>query len=263
MKNGHAEGYSITSPGWTPSSFWPKPGPFAPAILARSTFPAQRRLAREETEFYIKHGSDWLKQYLSDEKGCITGVVDWERAYVTTKAEAFGALGDLASGSGWGVYPGSTGSSLTSGELLLIAAYERLGRPDLADCVREARLYQYLAQTLRSSMWGTPITVISDIRQAILGEKAGKPWKTKKDWEKATVQSYRGDLRLVDMAWPFYLQRGKRVMTETMSVLLEEKLGVKVEPYDDCGKSSKEGGRGDSATNKSEYVPPAYEYLII
>ncbi|WVQ78382.1 hypothetical protein IAT38_000468 [Cryptococcus sp. DSM 104549] len=188
-------------------------------------------LAREETEFYVKHGEDWLKQYLSDEKGNLTGVVDWEWAFVATKAEAFAALHDFSL-AGWkDCIPQS---SLTGAELLLISAYERHGRPDLAACVRRGRLYQYINRTL-SQFTGPRIGVINGLHKAILGEETGEQWDTEEDWERDMAKRHRDDSRAVDVAWRMYSwgEKSEYCRTEMLSIMLESKLGYKLEVYVD------------------------------
>ncbi|WVQ79860.1 hypothetical protein IAT38_001960 [Cryptococcus sp. DSM 104549] len=204
-------------------------------------------LAREETEFFVKHGEDWLKQYLSDDEGNITGVVDWEWAYVTTKSEAFCAQHELASSDLHGM--ARLGPSLTEAELLLISAYERFGRPDLADCVRHGRLYQCLAYVVNSCT-DPDVGDVNRLREVILGDQAGEPWETLEDWEMAMAEKYRSDPKAADLGWRLYCWGGKRWKNKFLLSLLKNKLV--------------EEGEGAisvdiSGVTSGEWVPPAYD----
>ncbi|WVF70961.1 hypothetical protein IAT40_005757 [Kwoniella sp. CBS 6097] len=100
-----------------------------------------RLLAEEPDAVYIKHDDDKGDIFLYDDQKQITGVLDWEWAFTTTKGEAF-APPDLFFNS-LDFYEGA--NHLTDEENMLIATYERYGRADLADCVRTGRLYQRLS----------------------------------------------------------------------------------------------------------------------
>ncbi|WVQ78364.1 hypothetical protein IAT38_000449 [Cryptococcus sp. DSM 104549] len=222
---------------------------------ARKLIAGCEELAREETEFYVKHGEDWLKQYLSDEKGNLTGVVDWEWAFVATKSEAFAALHNLAT-TDWGGCP-IPHNSLTGTELLLISAYERHGRPDLADCVRKGRLYQYINHTL-GQFTSPHIGVINGLRKAILGEETKIQWDTEEDWEKDMAGKYKDDPRAVDIAWRMWHwgRKSQYWQTELISTLLEERLGYKLEVYvedlgdrDEGDGTEAEGDVGEAGGN--------------
>ncbi|WVQ77744.1 hypothetical protein IAR50_007434 [Cryptococcus sp. DSM 104548] len=105
-------------------------------------------LGREEEEFYIRHGDDQPRQYLRDDERHITGVLDWEWTCVTTKSEAFSSplgLHALDLQGSW-----EEGSNhLHAEELIMVEAFEKLGRPDLGDCIRHGRLYLRLRDALR------------------------------------------------------------------------------------------------------------------
>ncbi|WVQ81433.1 hypothetical protein IAT38_003557 [Cryptococcus sp. DSM 104549] len=212
-------------------------------------------LKREETEFYIKHGDDWLRQYFSDERGKITGVLDWEWAFVTTKAEAFSLPRNM--------YLDASGTSLadnspTPAELLLISALERQNRTDLADCVRQARLYQRLKGALTCGGYPPTTSDINDLRQLILGEKAGKPWETLAHWEMATVEKYKEDPRLVDLAWRIYIDTKRRVKSPVVLMLVREKLEEEKRQSEEGGGAAEPNG-GDGRDVARRWVRPAFE----
>ncbi|WVW80452.1 hypothetical protein I302_102434 [Kwoniella bestiolae CBS 10118] len=94
----------------------------------------------EEERFYFKHADDKGDHIFTDEDGHITGVIDWEWTYVTSKAEAFSSpLAMIPPSSFW-----DGDNTLSSLEEMLIVEYENLGHPDLAKCVREGKIYQRL-----------------------------------------------------------------------------------------------------------------------
>ncbi|OCF43234.1 hypothetical protein I317_02944 [Kwoniella heveanensis CBS 569] len=99
-------------------------------------------LSEEPDTVFIKHDDDKADVYLFNEHDQVVGVLDWEWAFTTTKGEAFAApeffydkhdyMRDL--------------NEMTHEENLLIAAYEKHGRSDLAECVRNGRIFQRLSR---------------------------------------------------------------------------------------------------------------------
>ncbi|OCF56700.1 hypothetical protein L486_05554 [Kwoniella mangroviensis CBS 10435] len=98
-------------------------------------------LARPITEVYIKHDDEKGDQLLWDDHGKVCGVLDWQWAYTTTKAEAFAAPPLLYESIN--LFSGE--NSMTEEENFLIGCYRKYGRPDLGDCVEKGRLYQRLS----------------------------------------------------------------------------------------------------------------------
>nr|XP_031859380.1 uncharacterized protein CI109_005221 [Kwoniella shandongensis]KAA5526452.1 hypothetical protein CI109_005221 [Kwoniella shandongensis] len=155
-------------------------------------------LAREETEFFIKHGEDRNDQYMFLEDGHTSGAIDWERAIVTSKAEAFCAHLDL--------YHDQTfldgRNVLTREEHLLIEAHERAGRSDLADCVRNGRLYQRLEWILfpRHPFAPVRVTDLNGIYDAFSGDdkegEKGPLFGSFEDWRQIMLDKYEDDKRL-------------------------------------------------------------------
>ncbi|WWC68365.1 uncharacterized protein I206_102290 [Kwoniella pini CBS 10737] len=94
---------------------------------------ASRVLNDKPKELFIKHDDAKGDHMLMNEDGEITGIIDWEWAYVTTKAEAFTPHWIFNF-----VYGGP--NTLTSNEHKLMMAYNRYDRPDLAECVKNGRL---------------------------------------------------------------------------------------------------------------------------
>jgi len=109
------------------------------------------------------------------------------RAYVTTKAEAFTTPSALYFGKP-NFRDGING--LTLDVELLIEAYDRLGRPDLAECVRRGRKYQRMNEVLG----GRPdLAQLNGLSEAFLGDKAGEPSKTLDAWKERAMERYGGD----------------------------------------------------------------------
>ncbi|WVQ96998.1 hypothetical protein IAU59_004107 [Kwoniella sp. CBS 9459] len=101
---------------------------------------ASKELDQVPDRVFFRHDDQKGDHLLVDEEQIVIGVLDWEWAYVTTKAEAF-ATPKLFYFR-WAFLGGS--NAMTREEEKLIACYERLGRPDLAECVRKGRLYSRL-----------------------------------------------------------------------------------------------------------------------
>ncbi|WVF70967.1 hypothetical protein IAT40_005763 [Kwoniella sp. CBS 6097] len=80
---------------------------------------------------------------LADDKHEVTGIIDWQWAYATTKEEAFAAADIFYVDLDY-VFDGD--NSLRRDEKTLIEIYEREGKTDLADCVRNGRLYNRLSR---------------------------------------------------------------------------------------------------------------------
>ncbi|WWD05435.1 hypothetical protein V865_003512 [Kwoniella europaea PYCC6329] len=96
----------------------------------------------EDGKFYFKHGDDKGDHIMVDENGHITGILDWEWAYVTSKAEGFACCDAFMNPKVF--WDGD--NSLSRLELKLIEEYEALGHSDLGDCVRHGRIYQRLEE---------------------------------------------------------------------------------------------------------------------
>ncbi|WVQ81569.1 hypothetical protein IAT38_003693 [Cryptococcus sp. DSM 104549] len=153
-------------------------------------------LGREETEFFVKHGDDGHRQYLVDTDGHITGALEWEWAFVTTKAEAFSGNTSLLSSSKWR----NGDNSLTSEELQLVDAFTRFGRPDLADCLRNGRLYHRINDILDFRSWNPSLPGINATREALLRDKVGPSVTSMAAWRKEAMAKWGDDPRLKEAA---------------------------------------------------------------
>ncbi|WVF70960.1 hypothetical protein IAT40_005756 [Kwoniella sp. CBS 6097] len=99
-------------------------------------------LAEEPAAVYIKHDDEKGDHYLWNEQDEVIGVLDWEWAYATTKGEAFASPYIFYDSL---FFIGGK-NDMTDEEVQLIQAYEKYGRPDLAECVKNGRLYQRLTR---------------------------------------------------------------------------------------------------------------------
>ncbi|WVQ96997.1 hypothetical protein IAU59_004106 [Kwoniella sp. CBS 9459] len=99
-------------------------------------------LSDEPDAVYLKHDDEKADIYLFDDQDQIIGVLDWEWAFTTTKGEAFAPPRMFYEVRAYM----RDSNELTREENMLIAAYERYQRPDLANCVRNGRLYQRLSR---------------------------------------------------------------------------------------------------------------------
>ncbi|WWC60598.1 uncharacterized protein I303_103172 [Kwoniella dejecticola CBS 10117] len=90
---------------------------------------------------FIKHADERGDHLMRDHAGHIVGILDWEWAYVTTKEEAFSAPSVFNLNLNFWRFGDN---SLRPIEQALIDAYTRLDRPDLADCVRDGKIYNRL-----------------------------------------------------------------------------------------------------------------------
>ncbi|OCF43231.1 hypothetical protein I317_02941 [Kwoniella heveanensis CBS 569] len=103
---------------------------------------ASKQLDEVPDQVFFKHADEKSDRFMVDDEQKIIGILDWEWAYVTTKAEAFAAPDDFSLRR---VYLEGL-NTMSYDEKKLIACYERLQRPDLADCVRNGRLYTRLTR---------------------------------------------------------------------------------------------------------------------
>lgn len=156
-------------------------------------------LAGGEGPFYIRNGETKCDNILHNEDGTVSGVIDWDwcvqvtiptyaRAYTTSKAAAYASPQGLTSTEYF-----SQGSNEPSvWEVILIEAYERLGRTDLADFVRNGKKYLRLERVTHPLM--ADIEEMIGLRGAFgaEGEDEVRP-KTMVQWVAMARERYRGD----------------------------------------------------------------------
>ncbi|OCF31865.1 hypothetical protein I317_02956 [Kwoniella heveanensis CBS 569] len=100
-------------------------------------------LAEKSDELYVRHDDARGDHLLGDEEYQVTGIIDWQWAYVTTKAQAFAPPQVFYESSAY-MFDGD--NSLTRDEKVLMEIHMREGREDLAGCVKHGRLYQRLGR---------------------------------------------------------------------------------------------------------------------
>ncbi|WWD19793.1 hypothetical protein CI109_104257 [Kwoniella shandongensis] len=145
----------------------------------------------EEDVFYLKHADDKGDHLMIDPKGNITNVIDWEWAYITSKAEAFAAPCAFSSVV---EYCDQGRATLCDLEHLLMKDYQDLGRPDLADCVKEGKKYQFLNDLVGEE----PQMVLMDgLRETFSKER--KKFAMEQEWEEWAKKVFSEDQGLKDL----------------------------------------------------------------
>ncbi|WWD05437.1 hypothetical protein V865_003514 [Kwoniella europaea PYCC6329] len=118
----------------------------------------------DERKFYLKHADDKGAHIFVNDEGHITGIIDWEWAYVTSKAEAFSPpLAMILPSSFW-----DGDNTLSSLEEMLITEYVNLGHSDLAKCVQEGKFYQRLNILLG---YHPELNHLKALREIVTGDK--------------------------------------------------------------------------------------------
>ncbi|WWC68363.1 uncharacterized protein I206_102288 [Kwoniella pini CBS 10737] len=102
---------------------------------------ASKVLGEEPEQLYIKHDDEKGDHLMVNQEGEVIGILDWEWAYVTTKAEAFSAPYIF---NRTAPYVFDVSNAMTKEEEILMDTYRQLNRPDLAECVKNGRLYNRL-----------------------------------------------------------------------------------------------------------------------
>ncbi|WVQ96994.1 hypothetical protein IAU59_004103 [Kwoniella sp. CBS 9459] len=142
-------------------------------------------LAETPDKLYLRHDDAKGDHMLCDDKHEVAAIIDWQWAYVTTKGEAFAPPAIFYMDLNY-VFKGD--NSLRRDEKTLIEIYEREGRVDLADCVRNGRLYQRLSRIGQYD-------VIYDKKafRQVLGPMNGgfNPPKDNKEWKEAMLERYK------------------------------------------------------------------------
>lgn len=126
------------------------------------------------------------------------------RAYTSSKACAFAAPIVLSNDRFDYSYDFQK-NALNEAELALAATYDRLGRCDLGDFVRNGKCYQLLDEYYRGCI-NLSHASLNAFRRAWLDipdENAGKEPRSREEWIKVARERYRGDPGLED----FVIQR--------------------------------------------------------
>ncbi|OCF58134.1 hypothetical protein L486_04164 [Kwoniella mangroviensis CBS 10435] len=144
-------------------------------------------MGRDTGSFYIRHADDHWDHTRTKEGGEVTGIIDWEWAYTTNKAEAFASPMHFLPSE---FYHEGSNDVFSPREYALIEAYQSLGRDDLADCVKVGRKYQRLIYFLKCMF--TNVLELNAIRKAFLkipDEDIDDFPKTEEEWvEKMSIK---------------------------------------------------------------------------
>nr|XP_019050154.1 hypothetical protein I302_00575 [Kwoniella bestiolae CBS 10118]OCF29084.1 hypothetical protein I302_00575 [Kwoniella bestiolae CBS 10118] len=158
-------------------------------------------MGEEGRPFFIRHADDHWDHTRTQGEGEVTGVIDWEWAYTTNKAEAFSSPTYFLPDE---FYEGKK-DVLSPSEHALLEAYNLLGRKDLAGLVRNARKYQRLTYFLRCMFIN--VDELNALKRAFLQipdeEEEGWP-RTEEEWVEGMLIKWRedGGLKwLVDHPW--------------------------------------------------------------
>jgi hypothetical protein len=151
-------------------------------LEARELVESNDLFPRKKEQFYVRHAdSSGANVMAKDSK--ITAIIDWEWAFTTTKEAAFASPNWAYNTDGY--LAGD--NAQTPEETLLCEAYERLGRADLAECVRNGRIFHRLDDITGywDSTWGEECTLgrLNGLTRAFRGEDS-QSLKTVAEWIK-------------------------------------------------------------------------------
>ncbi|KAL7419952.1 hypothetical protein Q5752_004915 [Cryptotrichosporon argae] len=147
----------------------------------------------KDRTFYIQRWEDNSTQYLVHEDGRLAAMLDWESSYTTCKGDAFSAPRSLRSDIDRAEFINGN-NDMNPGEVLLANAYETLGRPDLAQCVRDGKKYQRLALCARNRTPYRQACWLNALREAV-GEKIDKD-ESLENWIARLKVTHADDERL-------------------------------------------------------------------
>ncbi|KAI9368576.1 hypothetical protein BJX61DRAFT_523282 [Aspergillus egyptiacus] len=153
-----------------------------PEVLLRSRL--------DDGKFYLRHADDKGDHVLVDNDFNITGIVDWEWAYTTSKSEAFKSpimllpVADFYNGS----------NSIGEDESIFATLLENKGNQDLAEIVRNGRLLHRFQFCCGYDLadWEGFVGLFQGLRKA-LNKDADLSWE---DWKRSALERYSSDVRL-------------------------------------------------------------------
>ncbi|WVW80450.1 hypothetical protein I302_102432 [Kwoniella bestiolae CBS 10118] len=163
-------------------------------LQLRELVDASPELARRSENGYVKHSDEKGDHLLVDEEGRIVSIVDWESAYVTTKEEAFSSPSFM--------YEDGTpnpDTRLTPAEEVLAECYENLGRQDLADIVRNGKIYKSLdgiGSFYRGDRSQLDVLEAFDTVDDVLPPSFQPPLKIGSEWRLYLIERYKDDISL-------------------------------------------------------------------
>ncbi|KAI9737978.1 MAG: hypothetical protein M1834_009348 [Cirrosporium novae-zelandiae] len=145
----------------------------------------------EDRKFYLKHADDKGDHILVDDEYNITGIIDREWAYTTSKTIAFNSPIALLPVDEF--YNGN--SNLSDDETVFGQLLEDKGSPQLADIVRKGRIYHRFAFCCGYDLsdWSGFVGLFQGFRSALLGRDEGL---TQAKWRETVLYQYRDDDRL-------------------------------------------------------------------
>ncbi|WRT65979.1 uncharacterized protein IL334_002930 [Kwoniella shivajii] len=153
------------------------------------------RLNQRPFETYIRHADAKGDHLMQEIDGKITGIIDWECAYVTTKAEAFSAPLFIY----YNLESTFSENDFTPAEKVLIESYHQLGRPDMAGYIRDGKIYQRLGDI--GGYWHTKF-MQSDVLEVFncdIPDSFQPPLYVGSDWRLYIYNRYRDDPNLQEI----------------------------------------------------------------
>jgi hypothetical protein len=177
-------------------------------MVIRAVISSFRNPAVNSPPFSIGSGECLYLRSLSPQ----TQLIRHLRAYLTSKGEAFSAW-DAFLHDDWndGVHEPSPTA------LILLASYEKLGRPDLAECVRRGTKYKMLQGLTSMDYDVQSVEELNDLRRAFLeipdGQAEDEP-KTNLEWDTRAIERYQDDERLQDLLKRYPLSGDQAVTSE-------------------------------------------------
>ncbi|WWC88189.1 uncharacterized protein L201_003094 [Kwoniella dendrophila CBS 6074] len=147
-------------------------------------------LSEEPKEVFIRDSDDTGDNFFGDDEGNFTGVLDWEWAYATTKAEAFSSpIFCFDHPDYWG---GS--NEILPAEKLLIKTYERYNRSDLAKCVINGKIYSRLNYIIgKFNQSACSQRAVLDIFEGTKPDDFDPPIEVGEKWRKYLIERYKED----------------------------------------------------------------------
>ncbi|WWC87656.1 uncharacterized protein L201_002546 [Kwoniella dendrophila CBS 6074] len=152
-------------------------------------------LEQDKGPFYIRHADDHWDHTRTKDKGEITGVIDWEWAYTTSKSEAFCSPMSFLPVE----FHRGKNDIFALKEKSLIEAYQSLNRDDLIRYIKNGRKYQRLIHTLKCMSLN--IMEFNATKRAFLGlpdpqgdnDENDKLPKTIVEWEVVMLEKWKDD----------------------------------------------------------------------
>ncbi|WVQ77761.1 hypothetical protein IAR50_007451 [Cryptococcus sp. DSM 104548] len=156
-------------------------------LEVREMVVASDKIKDVDEDCYITHPDDHGGHVMMDDEGRVTGIIDWDWAFTSSKEEAFAAPQGLMDVIAF--FDGS--NTLSKYEISLRDIYLAKGHPDLAKCVEGSCFYRRLKYAVGEDFK----TIKLDALREVMGlEKHGM---TEEEWEDWALERF-GDVEGLD-----------------------------------------------------------------